>query len=93
MADHGERTWDREAFWYPTRDITGMLLAIFLILSALRFDELFGLHNVETMLFGFWPTTFGYQVGMSVLHIGFAYLLYRYWPDPAEDLELGGAAP
>ncbi len=92
MADLEGGAWDRDAFWFPTRDMTGLLLAVFLLLSIIRFDELFGLHDVQTLLFGFWPTSFAYHVGMSAVHVGFAYLLYRYWPEPQTDLE-GGDTP
>ena len=85
--------WDKGAFWYPTLDRRGALLAVFLLLLVLHFDEIFGLAGSSTLVFGWWPITMVYHVGINVLHVGFLVLLYLNWPDPKdEDIEQPGVA-
>lgn len=83
--------WDKGAFWYPTLDRQGALLAVFLLLIVLHFDELWGLASSSYLVFGWWPITMAYHVGLNVLHVAFMVLIYLNWPDPAdEDIERPG---
>lgn len=89
--DAGEpalKGWDKNAFWYPTLDRSGALLAVFLLLLVLHFNELFGLSASSTLVFGWWPINMAYYVGLNVLHVAFLVLIYFNWPDPTdEDIE------
>lgn len=78
-------SWDTDAFWYPSRDRQTALLALFLLLGVLHFDELLGLHTSSVLVFGFWPVEFFYQAVMVIAHTAFMYLLYRSWPLRPED--------
>ena len=83
--------WDKGAFWYPTLDKRGALLAVFLLLLVLHFDEIFGFAGSSTLIGGWWPITMAYHVGLNVLHVAFMVLLYYNWPDPADkDLDQPG---
>lgn len=77
--------WDTGAFWYPTLDRRGALLAVFLLLLVLHFDELFGIAGSSTLVFGWWPATMAYHAGVNVLHVAFMVLLYLNWPDPTDE--------
>lgn len=77
--------WDTGAFWYPTLDRRGALLGLFLLLLVLHFDEIFGLASSQTLVFGWWPITMVYHVGINVLHVAFMVLLYLNWPDPGDE--------
>ena len=83
--------WDKGAFWYPTLDRRGALLAVFLLLLVLHFDEIFGFASSSTLVFGWWPITMAYHVGINVLHVAFMVLIYLNWPDPKdEDIDRPG---
>ena len=93
MADdnqaHGDgqqslKGWDKGAFWYPTLDKRGALLAVFLLLIILHFDGLWGIASSSYLVFGWWPITMAYHVGVNVLHVAFMVLIYLNWPDPAD---------
>lgn len=73
--------WDRNAFWVPTLDRRGAFLAGVVLLFALHFNELFGVHTLEGLLFGWLPINLFYYVGLGVLHVGFLLLLYVHWPE------------
>lgn len=77
--------WDTDAFWYPTLDKRGALLAVFLLLLVLHFDEIFGIAGSSTLVFGWWPITMVYHVGINVLHVAFMVLLYLNWPHPKDE--------
>lgn len=83
--------WDKDAFWYPTLDKRGALLALAIVLFILHFDELFGLHTSKVLVFGWLPIEMAYQIFQGFLHVGFMYLLYLNWPSPTA--ELGGDEP
>lgn len=83
---HPTSGWDTDAFWYPTLDKRGALLALAIVLFALHFDELFGLASNSTLLFGWLPIEMGYQILQGVLHVGFMYLLYLNWPSPSAEV-------
>ena len=83
--------WDKGAFWYPTLDKRGALLAVFLLLLVLHFDEIFGLAGSSMLVGGWWPITMVYHVGINVLHVAFMVLLYLNWPMPKDkDLDQPG---
>jgi hypothetical protein len=83
-TDHPPRGWDSDAFWYPTADRRGALLATAGVLFLLHFDELFGLHTDPTLLAGWLPIEMGYQIGLGLLHVAFMGLLYLNWPSASE---------
>lgn len=76
--------WDKGAFWYPTLDKRGALLAVFLILLVLHFNELFGIAASQGLVFGWWPLNMAYYVGLNVVHVAFMVLIYLNWPDPKD---------
>jgi hypothetical protein len=84
-GDGALKGWDKGAFWYPTLDKRGALLAVFLLLLVLHFDEIFGLASSQTLVFGWWPITMAYHVGINVLHVAFMVLIYLNWPDPKDE--------
>lgn len=83
--DDALKGWDKGAFWYPTLDKRGALLVVFLLLLVLHFDEIFGIAGSSTLVFGWWPITMVYHVGVNVLHVAFMVLLYLNWPDPTDE--------
>ncbi len=68
----------------PSGDGRGLLLAVFLLLFVLHFDELFGLHTSRALVMGTVPVNYVYHMVQGALHVGFLYLLYRQWPDPPD---------
>jgi len=83
--------WDKGAFWYPTLDRRGALLALFFLLLVLHFDELFGIAGSSQLVFGWLPATMAYHIGINVLHVAFMVLIYLNWPEPTdEDLDQPG---
>ncbi len=74
--------WDRGAFWFPTRDRRGVFFLFFMVLFILHFDELFGIHTMDTVLFGAFPSHYVYHFIKSLVHVVFLYLLYLHWPEP-----------
>lgn len=85
MADEIQETWDKGAFWYPTLDRTGALLGIGLVLLLIHFETVLGL-ELNGVIFGWLPTQFAYHLGTTVLYVGYAALLYYYWPYPSEEV-------
>jgi len=85
--------WDTDAFWYPTLDRHGALLGLFFLLLVLHFDEIFGIAGSSWLVFGWWPATMAYHVGINLLHVAFMVLIYLNWPEPKdEDLDRPGVA-
>ena len=90
-GDQALKGWDKGAFWYPTLDRRGALLGLFLLILVLHFDEIFGIASSQTLVFGWWPITMAYHVGINLLHVAFMVLIYLNWPDPTdEDIERPG---
>lgn len=81
--------WDTGSFFYPGRDRSTLLLFLAGVLFLLHFDELFGLHTSTALVGGVLPAEFAYQLLWVGMNIGFAALLYRYWPHPDGGTEDG----
>lgn len=73
--------WDENAFWYPSRDRRGLLLLVTVTLFLLHFGELLGIHTSRYLVGGAIPLVYAYHLGLGVLYVIFAYILYREWPD------------